>query len=108
MVSKFFLDHSLDMVFIDGAHDYESVMTDILSWLPKIKKNGLICGHDYECSSKECDKTLLKKYSNLDFYAGRHYGVIRAVDAIFDDVKHADLFWWGRLESCYVEPSLKV
>jgi precorrin-6B methylase 2 len=34
-----------DMVFIDGAHDYESVKQDIISWWPKATK--LICGHDY-------------------------------------------------------------
>ena len=35
----------VDMVFIDGAHDFVSVVADILGWLPKTRK--LICGHDY-------------------------------------------------------------
>lgn len=35
----------VDMVFIDGAHDYESVAADITHWAPKTKR--LICGHDY-------------------------------------------------------------
>lgn len=35
----------VDMVFIDGNHDYEQVMVDIGTWLPKARK--LICGHDY-------------------------------------------------------------
>jgi predicted O-methyltransferase YrrM len=34
-----------DMVFIDGAHAYGSVLADIAAWLPKTRK--LICGHDY-------------------------------------------------------------
>lgn len=38
---------SLDFVYIDGNHGYEYVMSDILSWEPKIKKDGLIGGHDY-------------------------------------------------------------
>ena len=45
--SKDFEDGSLDLVYIDAAHDYDSVKQDILTWLPKIKKGGFIAGHDY-------------------------------------------------------------
>jgi predicted O-methyltransferase YrrM len=45
--SKDFKDGSLDLVYIDAAHDYDSVRQDILTWLPKIKKGGFIAGHDY-------------------------------------------------------------
>lgn len=39
-------DNSLDFVFIDAAHDYESVREDIYSWYPKIKPGGILAGHD--------------------------------------------------------------
>jgi len=41
-----FKDNSIDMVFIDGAHDRDSVYNDIMAWYPKCKK--IICGHDSE------------------------------------------------------------
>lgn len=43
--SKAFQDGSVDMVFLDAAHDYDSVMADLEAWKPKVTK--LICGHDY-------------------------------------------------------------
>lgn len=36
-----------DMVFIDGAHDYENVKRDVMTWEHLIKPNGILCGHDY-------------------------------------------------------------
>jgi SAM-dependent methyltransferase len=40
-------DESLDFVFIDAGHMYADVKADILAWLPKVKKGGIIAGHDY-------------------------------------------------------------
>ena len=48
--AKHYKDSSLDFVFIDAAHDYESVKKDINAWFPKIKKGGIIAGHDYAWS----------------------------------------------------------
>jgi len=43
-----FEDESLDVVFIDLTHTYEEVKQDITFWLPKVKKGGILSGHDYE------------------------------------------------------------
>lgn len=40
-------DGSVDFVFIDAAHDYESVCADLDAWLPKLSPCGHIAGHDY-------------------------------------------------------------
>jgi len=42
-----FKDNSIDFVFIDAAHDYESVKRDVNAWLPKVKTTGVLAGHDY-------------------------------------------------------------
>lgn len=46
-----FEDESLDFVYIDGLHDYESVKADIEGFYPKVKKGGIIAGHDYNESN---------------------------------------------------------
>ena len=66
--AKKFKDKSIDMVFIDGGHEYKEVKADIEAWLPKTKK--LICGHDY--------------YEE---------GVKRAVREILGNVNIFDLIW---------------
>ena len=38
---------SATLVFLDGLHDYESVLADIRAWQPHIVYGGILCGHDY-------------------------------------------------------------
>lgn len=59
--SKMYADESLDAVFIDADHRYESVKADILAWMPKVKNKGILAGHDY-CST--------------------HFGVMQAVNEL--------------------------
>jgi predicted O-methyltransferase YrrM len=41
-------DNSLDFVFIDASHDYNSVKKDIEYYTPKLKEDGWLCGHDMD------------------------------------------------------------
>lgn len=41
------LDGELDFVFIDGSHEFDYVMTDIIIWSRKVRKRGIVAGHDY-------------------------------------------------------------
>jgi len=47
-VAKTIPDGSLDFVFLDGNHAYEYVVADIAAWAPKVRKGGIIYGHDYD------------------------------------------------------------
>ena len=42
-----FEDGSVSMAFIDANHTKPFVEADIAAWLPKIKKGGVLAGHDY-------------------------------------------------------------
>ena len=57
-----FHDGSLDFVYLDGLHDYDSVILDIQLWKQKIKKNGgILCGHDYGNRGKKRVKRAVTK-----------------------------------------------
>lgn len=42
-----FEDSSLDFVYIDGNHDFVHVTQDIDGWQKKVRKGGIVSGHDY-------------------------------------------------------------
>jgi predicted O-methyltransferase YrrM len=72
--AKLVLDGSLDFVFIDANHAYEYVKEDIKLWTAKVKKGGIISGHDYN---------------------NKRFGVTQAVDEIFRKVNCGPNFvWW--------------
>jgi len=75
--SHLFEPSSVDFIFIDADHSYEAVKKDIEAWLPKVKADGVLCGHDY--------------------YPYK-YGVKRAVDEVFggDVVFPARSIWVAR------------
>lgn len=65
-------DRKADLVFIDANHDYESVLEDIEIWYPKVKRGGILVGHDY----------------------GVFEGVTRAVDELLGPVIRAGACLW--------------
>jgi MMP 1-O-methyltransferase len=39
-------DQPIELLFIDGAHDYESVRQDFERWVPKLVEGGVVAMHD--------------------------------------------------------------
>jgi|TARA_R110000824_G_scaffold2570_4_gene11849 predicted O-methyltransferase YrrM len=68
--SRLFDDESIDFVYVDADHSYKGCMADLEAWYPKLKKGGILSGHDY---GEHPDKP------EPDFP-----GVTRAVDEFFD------------------------
>lgn len=42
-----FKDNSIDFLFLDAGHEYEDIIADMSAWYPKVKKGGIVAGHDY-------------------------------------------------------------
>lgn len=61
-------DGSLDFCFIDGNHAYEFVKEDIQLYLPKVKKGGLLGGHDYGHVKGGVEKAVNELFD--DFFEG--------------------------------------
>lgn len=59
-----FMDDSLDFVYIDANHNYKEVLQDLEAWSKKVKKGGIVSGHDYVDQKKRSS----------------HYSVVLAVN----------------------------
>ena len=46
-----FEDESIDYMMVDGAHEYEPVLSDIQKWWPKMKQDGVMLGDDFTLES---------------------------------------------------------
>ncbi|KKM60786.1 hypothetical protein LCGC14_1538400 [marine sediment metagenome] len=46
--AKEFNDDSFDFVYIDGAHSYKDIKEDIDTWYPKVRKGGVLAGHNIQ------------------------------------------------------------
>jgi hypothetical protein len=63
--AEYFTDGYFDFVYIDADHSYESVLTDIRAWLPKVRDGGMIAGHDYVESQPGVKKAVHECFGTL-------------------------------------------
>jgi hypothetical protein len=64
--------NDLDFVYIDGNHEYEYVMQDIMLYYPKVKKGGIIGGHDFDGSHPDVCRAVVElcREKDLDLHTG--------------------------------------
>jgi predicted O-methyltransferase YrrM len=64
-----FEDGELDFVYIDGNHDFVNTTNDIHAWSRKVKKGGIVSGHDYTRNKKKDYKCHVKDVVQAWTYA---------------------------------------
>ena len=80
-----FADQSIDFVYIDGSHEFDDIMMDVIEWSKKVRTDGIVSGHDY--------------------YRFRNAGIVQAIDLytymhkidewfLTDD--HTPSFFWAK------------
>lgn len=80
-----------DFVFIDGAHDFDNVMLDILVWSPLVRKGGIVAGHDYY----ESHQGTVQVVPAVDAYVKAHKIQLNIIP--MDEGAHKDdrvPVWW--------------
>lgn len=86
-----FEDNSIDFIHIDGDHSYESVRNDINIWWQKVKKGGIMSGHDYCWGNAR----LKEKYGVIE--AVNEFFVtttIRPVRTVYTATSQPHPTWW--------------
>ena len=63
--AKLFNDNEIDVIIIDGDHRYDKVKSDINSWLPKLKGNGIMYCHDYNCKDFDVTRVVNEMFKNF-------------------------------------------
>lgn len=65
-------DNYLDFVYIDGDHTYDFAMLDIIMWNRKVKRGGIISGHDYYYPHGKVDRPPKKVTAAVNHYVAAH------------------------------------
>lgn len=68
--AKDFSNESLDAVFIDANHDLVNVINDIDIWSKKVKKGGIMIGHDY--FNQICEHERIDVKTAVDAWVQTH------------------------------------
>lgn len=95
-------DNSLDFVYLDSDHSYDMVMLDIIKWGRKLKKGGIMSGHDYYYEKDKSERRAKVAQAINDYTA------VHGIKFYATDENHAlmmgDIYpswFWVKLEEIY-------
>lgn len=83
-----FKDNSIQFLFLDTAHDSKYVKKELDVWIPKMKKGGVIAGHDYHWNGIS---------ELLEYEIGKVNVVESCIDYIWEGVRWKHTAWWKKI-----------
>ena len=73
-----FEDNSIDLIYIDSDHSSNRVKQEIDAWLPKIKDNGFVAGHDinmptvFNVVTQYFDPTMIELFNDTSWITRKY------------------------------------
>ncbi len=99
--AQFFEDGHFDWVYVDARHDKKGVAEDLATWWPKVRRGGLMCGHDFVTQWEGPALTGQRWDVNFDGTVDPTGGAVRAAVEEFARAKRRQLqltyketSWW--------------
>lgn len=91
-----FEDNSLDFVYIDANHDFLNVTQDIFYWSKKVRKGGIVAGHDYVKRKNEAAHVHVKQvlHGYTDAYNIRPWFVLGRDAKIEGEIRDDTRSWF--------------
>lgn len=84
-VAQQFEDEYFDFVYLDAGHEYEDIAADIDAWYRKVKKGGVLAGHDYHNTDPN--------YPGLDRAVDDYFSA-KKFCADVDNKDYTNSDWW--------------
>ncbi len=101
----------IELIFIDGAHEYESVKLDFNLWFPKVINGGVMVFHDTMSGGpkKVVDRYLYwgSKFKNVKFVDSITYAVKVDKVSFIDKVKNVLMYFMRLFYILYAEINRK-
>lgn len=79
-----FDNNFFDFVYIDACHLFDDVMQDIIQWTKKVRKGGIVAGHDY---NPNAEVPVVK-------LAAETYAMCHSYDLNITADQDESLSWW--------------
>lgn len=83
-ISDLFVDNTLNYIYLDGNHSPDHVYEEMVAFMPKLKKGGMLAGHDWNDAAPERVKKGVIRYCGEFGYRYSH--------AMNENEKVGD--WW--------------